>query len=1628
MTTVRPGNKTASTQTLTPEMFDVELQTSSNEHQTEPVKPNVVANEYEIKLSEQESSLQELLNNAQPAPHIVAHVREILSDKEKSDAFLNVPNPHMLPPESTSSWYVPVQIGEHLFHFLLDTGSFVTILSRRSYRKINAACKTSIVKTNIALKSASGDRIPMDGVCVAEFEIGGKPILAKAIVAKIDCAGIIGSNFLEYYDCKMAMSSGLLQTPHGTVYMAKGRKPLVCQVRTSADVKIPGNSQVVLWCHVKQPSQMTSAVGIIDPLGRVSDRYGVLVGRSLVSTGKLVPVLILNPSKAPAEIPKGGKIALLKSVGYVQNSEKVFEEARVCDVVSLGSGSAKSATTFQEPVGSQTDPKSLSLSDPGPALSSGLELDHGNHNKTRYHRTWSLDYPFSTGLGEAPPPGPPSDSESQGSLSVQTSGSTYEVNAESDEPLISKDAPNISVIGLPVCSRLFADTATDNYRQSARTEKDTRLPELNIDNTSAESSLSDFETESDLPSPDWSESDHEESHLLDPISSEAEVWMRNIQSEWKHSSGETIVLPEHLKCLIPEELSPEEQYTLATTVKHYEDVFTGADGRLGRTGLVKHEIVTNEKRPIKQPVRRLGPAKDQIVDQELDKMLKAGVIEPSDSPWSSPVVLVKKKDGSIRFCVDYRQLNNVTRKDAYPLPNIEDALSVLAGAKYFCTLDLASGYWQVELSEDAKQKSAFCTRKGLYQFNVMPFGLSNAPATFERLMELCLKGLCWRQCVVYIDDIIVFGKTFHDCHARLENVFSRLRSTNLKLKPKKCHLFKPSTIYLGNKISEDGIEPDPTKVEAARTWSPPCTLKGVRSFLGFASYHRRFIPKFADVAEPLNILNRKGQPFIWGEAQQNSFEKLRTALMSAPVLSHPLPQGEYLLDTDASLSAIGGALYQLQDGEERLISYASRTLSPTQRNYCTTKRELLAVVHMVHHYRHYLWGRPFRIRTDHASLRWLLNFKAAEGMLARWIVKLAEYDFKIEYREGKSHSNADGLSRRRCHGCPRMDCPDKQQPDDPLTSSDDENMFPESNEYAYGISQPVGPSCVTYNMPVESPNLGTKNKSKDPSCDDEWFQGYSPEELSTLQMNDPDIARVWQWRQTSSERPDSSISVMESAEVQGLLAQWNRLIIQNQILYRIPTTCNLDDHSHLQYVVPRAYRLDIMHLVHDIRLSGHLGIEKTQKRISNRFFWPRMYEDVRRWVTSCPACQRRKGAAHPNRSPLAKMLVGAPFRRIGIDVLDTRHRSNRGNRVIIVIVDYFTKWTIAVARSNHTAATCADVIMKHFVCQFGVPHEMVSDQGPEFESKLFQGLCDLLRIHKVRTSPYRPQTDGLVERANRSIIDSISKFVNSKITDWDEHLPYLVMALNTSAHSSTGVSPFAMVYGVEANLPVDLVFPPPEHLSGHFTSGSEYIEFLRNSMADVHQYAREQLRKSALRQQRSYDAKAKTKPAFKIGDLVRYFYPPLRVANKFANQWIGPYTIISKETDVNYRIKGMLQSGREDIRVVHMDNLIHFEVDRNLLFEKYTHLQKLPPDYFSVLSRCSKAPDDVKQQIRDPLLPDFNKSLAGNETDSLLHDMRSPMIKSPKLMSKHDSVKSPSESINIRRRPVRKKTKPERFK
>ena len=449
---------------------------------------------------------------------------------------------------------------------------------------------------------------------------------------------------------------------------------------------------------------------------------------------------------------------------------------------------------------------------------------------------------------------------------------------------------------------------------------------------------------------------------------------------------------------------------VAKLLSDFSETFSKDDNDLGCTNLTSHTIDTGTTKPIKQAPRRT-PLAFQGRDREaLEKMLERGTIRESTSPWASPVVLVPKKDNSVRVCIDYRKINENTKKDAFPLPKINDCLDAVSGSAYFSTLDLTSGYNQVPVAKEDISKTAFVTKYGLFECPYMPFGLTNAPATFQRVMELALQGLQWTTCLIYIDDVIVFSKDADEHLSRLRAVLKRIQSANLKLKTDKCHLFQSEVLFLGHIISCDGIRPSPTNVDKILGWKTPQSTKQVRQFLGMATYYRRFIKDFAKIATPLSKLTGN-VPFYWSNNCQKAFDSLKRALTGPDVMAYPLNEGLFVLDTDASGTAIGAVLSQIQGGQEKVVAYASRTLNKSEKNYCVTDKELLAVKHFIEYFYQYLMGRHFRVRTDHQALRWLFSFREPRGKIARWLELLSVYDFEIEYRKGTKNGNADALSR-----------------------------------------------------------------------------------------------------------------------------------------------------------------------------------------------------------------------------------------------------------------------------------------------------------------------------------------------------------------------------------------------------------------------------------------------------------------------------------------------------------------------------------------------------------------------------------------------------------------------------------------
>ena len=687
-------------------------------------------------------------------------------------------------------------------------------------------------------------------------------------------------------------------------------------------------------------------------------------------------------------------------------------------------------------------------------------------------------------------------------------------------------------------------------------------------------------------------------------------------------------------------------------------------------------------------------------------------------------------------------------------------------------------------------------------------------------------------------------------------------------------------------VSADGVATDAEKIKVVEEWQTPHNLRDLRSFLGLCSYYRRFIQGFSTLAKPLTKLTEKNQDFIWGPDQEAAWQGLKGKLISAPVLAYPDPKKPYILDTDASGVGIGAVLSQEQDGKERVIAYGSRTLTKEERRYCVTRRELLAIVHFVKQYRHYLYGRRFLIRTDHGALKWLTSFKDLQGQVARWLEVLGTYDFEIQHRPGLKHGNADSLSRRPCKQCGwEEDGSSKHRSETEVERTRRVTTRTQSRKALEGEK----PSNWLDDGPLSRQNLVKE------------------------QTSNPEVSWMVERKRTGS-KPTWKEVAPRGAECKALWGQWESLQLHHRLLCREKRrdgerrteADQKDAHGRrvwVQVVVPQTLREDVLRAMHDAVTAGHLGTRKTLTVMQRRFYWPQMKKYVREWCKKCTRCAARKSPQRRAKAAMQRYQVGEPMERVAIEVMGPFPTSRKGNRYVIVMADYFTKWVEAVATPDQEAKTVAEVFVQQFLAKFGAPRVIHTDQGRNFESRLFTEMCKLLGIKKTHTTVYHPQSDGMVERFNRTIGTMIVAYAAGHPT-WDEQLPLLTMAYRATPHASTGYSPNRVMLGREVALPVDIMMGVP--LEEDRGQEPEYVAALRDRLQSAYNHVQENLQTAARRQKNYYDQGVTGTP-YEVGDLVWRMNKTRRkgISPKLQSRWLGPCVIREKINDVTYKIQVM---------------------------------------------------------------------------------------------------------------------------
>lgn len=917
------------------------------------------------------------------------------------------------------------------------------------------------------------------------------------------------------------------------------------------------------------------------------------------------------------------------------------------------------------------------------------------------------------------------------------------------------------------------------------------------------------------------------------------------------------------------EIDNDSLESLHGMLEKFADVFSRDERDIGRTSTVKHRIILSDPKPIHKNYYRIHHRRKSKLQEVIDKNLATGAFRPSKSSYASPAFFVEKDDGAdLRLVADFRGLNEITVKDRTPMPHPEDVFGMLAGQKYFAKLDITSMFNQIEVEEEDIHKTAVITERGLFECPLMPFGLVNAPATAVKLMREVLRDLDTQTCFVYFDDIIVFAPTINNLVQRCTEILERLKLHNLKLKPSKCTFAMDSVNFLGHKISARGVEMDPGRIERVLKFKVPRNPSDVRSFHGLCSYNRKFIKGFAEIAKPLTPLMGKPSDFVWTVEAQKAFETLRDALTKTPILTHFDPAAEHELRTDASSYAVGAVFFQIHEDPERsgVISYYSKTLNAAQKRYSTTERELLAAHMAIMEFKHYLLGKRFTLITDHSPLRLLQTHKDPHHRLARWVANLMQFDFVVKPIRGSSNVDADTMSRLI----------EENDPD-----ADDEDLVARPFEEIIRMIQQVTTNSDQVEANEAQP---TVEVIADPSVD-----------IRQEQRQDEFCRRI--------------IDLLEAD------------LSPSELDKRCPHFAMLDDQLHRvntyrppTLVVPARRRAAILISLHDSPFGAHLGFQRTYNKIRDRYFWPKMRRDIKKYVASCHKCQRRK-VSNVRRQGLTRPLPVAEevFDTIGIDLITKLPKSNSGHIAILVCTDNLSKLAITVPLKDETADTIIHAFVNHVISVYGCPRLVISDRGINLAGEQARDFFRLYGIIRHVTTPYHPQANGQTERFNRTIATSLTMYVNKHQRDWPDFLQVLTFAYNISDHSVTRVAPFELVFGRRPRLPIDNVL-----------DRSEFVDPTRPAPGTLSTEAVNLMKKYIIETQaknkRRLDARL-ADTTFQEGDLV-LVERPTRVrgtANKLSYTYIGPYRIVKKHNDLSFNIA--FPTGRPINNVVHVRHL-----------------------------------------------------------------------------------------------------------
>lgn len=968
---------------------------------------------------------------------------------------------------------------------------------------------------------------------------------------------------------------------------------------------------------------------------------------------------------------------------------------------------------------------------------------------------------------------------------------------------------------------------------------------------------------------------------------------------------------------------------------YHENFYLDGD-KLTHTEVTKHRIhIKPGTTPIYTRQYRLPETQRREVDKQLKEMEKNNIIEPSNSAWNSPVILVKKKENAqgeqkFRLVVDFRKLNNVTQTQNFPIPLIDEILDNLDGCKYFTTLDLHAAFHQIILHEDDRDYTSFSTGNFKYRWTRMPMGLTSAPLTWQYAINTIFFDLIGKNLYIYLDDLLIATVTIEEHEQLLHTIMQRLRDHNLKLKAEKCKFLTKEVEYLGHILGTDGCKADPKKVSCIEKYPRPNSVVEIQRFLGMCNYYRRYIKDYAKKAKPLYKLCKKDVPYIWSENCQRAFEELKNALTTTTVLKFPDFGNTFIITTDASDYAVGAVLSQGDIPSDRPIQYFSKTLTDTQTRYSTIEKELLAIIMAVETFRHYIYGREFLIITDHKPLCFLFNHKNINSRLHRWRLSLMEYNFKIQHRSGAQNNVADALSRI---------------------------YEPKTLEEIIG-SEKIDPECRAI---TRSKDCLDKEKLK-------FEETYHIEENNQLLLNSKDYDQVFfifpdskcemrtkletkiskTWNMSNEENPKMiQVDNKRSATILGKKIQNERELERTKLtILNILTTSmkmnyeyiaiNIEFKSAESYfnfkeifkqifknsTIKTTFYLNkiieitqisdinkILNTYHKSLLGGHVGFERMKNNIQRFYQWPTMNADIKKFIQDCKICEKTKTNRH-TRSPMQITSTGEKlFDHVFIDFIGPINPpSTDGHVYIFTAICDLTKYIVAVPTYDCTAITAAKTLVENVVLKFNVPQKLTSDNGTAFTSELFKEMAKLLKIKNIYTNAYHPQAN-MVERYHRTLNAFMRAFTQKNPDTWHTILNFATFTYNNTVNTTTGFSPNELAFGHMIEIPTNITNNKPT-----IYNYEKYRDQLRANLYDAQKLAKEHILNRKIANKKIYD-KNMNELELETNDLVLIRKETKK--GKYDALYEGPFRVEKCINETTIKIR----KGNKSINI-HKDKLI----------------------------------------------------------------------------------------------------------